>query len=198
MNKQQLHKDLVTEYDELNEKINALDAFINSLDFEEQVPDFIERELLRGKRHCMRNYRDNLKARIKCIECQIKKEDNDRKALDDWMDMKGQVVNTLCGPVRLINTDEQHHCGQDASCPVGGGCATVQDPNESQPADIHVSLKDLVGMQVVAVNDVPCSKCVCGAGHTPSGYPLPECVKIELVGGTYLCLAPTPNSIVTE
>lgn len=195
MNKQQLHKDLVTEYDELNEKINALDTFINSLDFEEQVPDFIERELLRGKRHCMRNYRDNLKARIKCIECQIKKEENDRKALDDWMDMKGKVVNTLCGHVRLVNTDEQHHCGQDATCPVGGGCATVQDPNESQPADaVPESLKELVGMQVEHVFPAnhKCDRC---DYYTSCNR---NVKKLELVGGTYLCLAPLPNSIITE
>lgn len=183
MNKQQLHKDLVTEYDELNEKINALDAFINSIDFEEQVPDIIERELLRGKRHCMRNYRDNLMARIKCIECQIKKEENDRKALDDWMNMKGKVVDTLCGPVHLVNTDEQHHCGQDASCPVGGGSAAVITGD---------SLKDLLGMEVISVGDMPCDAC------NPDNYDGRPCVKVELVGGTYLCLAPRPNSIITE
>lgn len=199
MNKEQLYKDLVKEYDELNEKINSLDAFINSLDFEEQVHDFIERELLRGKRHCMRSYRDNLKARIKCIEYQIKKKENDRKTLDDWMNMKGKIVNTHCGPIHLINTDERprpvcgdaiateqerHHCGLDASCQVDDGGAVV---NEAQ---VPNSIKSLIGMQVIDVKGEKCDYCV-------TKYNAP-CVKVELVGGTYICLAPLPNSIVTE
>lgn len=85
-----------------------------------------------------------------------------------------------------------HHCGQDASCPVGGGCATVQDPNESQPEDTHVSLNDLLGMEVISVGDMPCDAC------NPDNYAGRPCVKVELVGGTYLCLAPLPNSIITE
>lgn len=197
MNKQQLYKDLVKEYDELDAFINSLDAFINSLDFEEQVPDFIERELLRGKRRCMSNYRDNLKARIKCIECQIKKEENDRQALDDWMSMKGKVINTLCGPVKLVNTDEQHHCGQDADC--DDACCQARGNKEAPcPVDdgnavgkeVPDSIKNLFGMQVVSVNGEKCSYCV-------TQYYAP-CVKVELVGGYTLCLAKLPNSIVTE
>lgn len=110
---------------------------------------------------------------------------------DKWRDMK-RTVETLCGPVLLLNLDDHHHCGQDASCPVGGGCATVQDPNESQPADTHVSLNDLLGMEVISVGDMPCDAC------NPDNYDGRPCVKVELVGGTYLCLAPRPNSIITE
>ena|GEM_PF-2930333 len=87
---------------------------------------------------------------------------------------------------------DHNHCGQDASCPVGGGCATVQDPNESQPADTRVSLNDLLGMEVISVGGMPCDAC------NPDNYAGRPCVKVELVGGHMLCLAPRPNSIITE
>lgn len=99
--------------------------------------------------------------------------------------------------------DEQHHCGQDvdfddACCqvrkkrPVGDGSAVVNE--------IPDSLKSLEGMQVIKVCGPKCKDCPCGDGlrEYPSGRDMSSCVKVELVGGHYLCLAPLPNSIVTE
>ena len=211
MDKQQLNSDkevlasLEAEYKRAQRVIYSIRALVTDLNFEELIPDSQERCLMVDELQAYDYIRTNLMNRIRFYRARVKREEN----IKDW----SQYKRTDSTHIGVDVSDEgdhgarcqvcgddiaTHHCGHDASCPVGGGCATVQDPNESQPADIHVSLKDLVGMQVVAVNDVPCSKCICGDGHTPSGYPLPECVKVELVGGTYLCLAPMPNSIITE
>ena len=50
---------------------------------------------------------------------------------------------------------------------------------------------ELIGMQVIAIGDQRCDGC-------PTEHYGAPCVKVELVDGTYLCLAPRPNSIVTE
>lgn len=110
-----------------------------------------------------------------------------------------------------------HHCGQDATCQVDDGSAVVQDPNESQPAEvlrtkedvekklgIHIhegnapkgqcgcmDMKSLLDMQVIGVGNGKCEGCPQDHYGTP-------CVKVELVGGYYICLAPLHNSIVTE
>ena len=207
----QLIEKLHNEYNDLNGKIARLNAFLCDIDFIKKVPDIIEQELMKGQLRAMENYLSNLRGRIMFQEAQQKAE----KSLEEWKNMKGKVVNTLCGPVHLSNTNEQHHCGQDATCPVGDGSAVVQDPNESQPAEvlrtkedvekklgIHIhegnipreqcgSLKTLLGMQVVGVGNGKCEGCPQDNYGTP-------CVKVELVGGTYLCLAPLPNSIATE
>jgi len=85
-----------------------------------------------------------------------------------------------------------HHCGQDATCQVGDGSAVVNE--------IPDSLKSLEGMQVIKVCGPKCKDCPCGDGlrEYPSGRDASSCVKVELVGGYYICLAPLPNSIVTE
>lgn len=170
-NKQQRLDKLTAEYNDLNGKISRLDAFLNRLDFETIVPDGEEQMLMQHQLNAMRSYRTNLKERIQLLQVQIQ-------------------AGSPCDD-RVV-TSATHHCGQDASCPVGGGCATVQDPNESQPADIHVSLKDLLGMEVISVGDMPCDAC------NPDNYAGRPCVKVELVGGYYLCLAPQPGSIITE
>lgn len=60
------------------------------------------------------------------------------------------------------------------------------------PVENSDSLKDLLGMEVISVGDMPCDAC----NH--DNYAGRPCVKVELVGGTYLCLAPQPGSIITE
>ena len=90
--------------------------------------------------------------------------------------------------------EECHHCGQDVqdaddACCQARASRVDHDaaPAASQTGD---SLKELVGMQVIDVKGRKCDYCV-------TRYNAP-CVKVELVGGYYLCLAPLPNSIVTE
>lgn len=89
--------------------------------------------------------------------------------------------------------DNPHNCrpGRE-KCQVGGGSAVVNETPDS--------LKSLEGMQVIKVCGPKCKDCPCGDGlrEYPSGRDMSSCVKVELVGGYYLCLAPLPNSIVTE
>ena len=99
----------------------------------------------------------------------------------------------LLGNIEIIDDDEhQHHCGQDcdcddACCQAGSPCgrsAVTYDPNESQPVDVKPaitgdSLRNLMGMQVVRI-DVPCDVCAMDTD---------DCVKVELAGGDYICLA---------
>lgn len=88
--------------------------------------------------------------------------------------------------------DNPHHCGQDATCQVGDGSAVVNE--------VPDSIKSLEGMQVIKVCSPKCKDCPCGDGlrEYPSGREASSCVKVELAGSYYLCLAPLPNSIVTE
>lgn len=95
---------------------------------------------------------------------------------------------------------DTNHCGQDAHDPCGElGTESnpiplpspVDDGSADVDDDLPESLKKLVGMQVVSVGDMPCDGCP--VDH----YGVP-CVKVELVGGTLLCLSPLPNSIITE
>ena len=106
----------------------------------------------------MRSYRTNLKERIQLLQAQIK-------------------AGSPCDD-RVV-TSAAHHCGQDASCPVGGGTAAVITGD---------SLKGLLGMEVISVGDMPCDAC------NPDNYAGRPCFKVELVGGTCLCLAPQPPS----
>lgn len=179
----QLIEKLRTEYKDLNGKIARLNAFLCDIDFVKKVPDPTEQSLMSMQLRSMKGYLDNLRARIMFQEIKQSQEEKTSQAIDDWVNMNRRVVNTLCGPVHLVNLDEQHHCGQDASCPVGGGSAAVITGD---------SMKDLLGMEVISVGDMPCDAC------NPDNYAGRPCVKVELVGGYYLCLAPIPNSIITE
>lgn len=89
-----------------------------------------------------------------------------------WCDYKGRLEDS----------------GQDASCQVDNGSAVVE-----KPVITVESLKQLMDYQVIGVCEpgFPCEGCVQDHYNTP-------CVKVELVGGCMLCLAPLPNSIVTE
>ena len=175
-NKQQRLDKLTAEYNDLNGKISRLDAFLNRLDFETTVPDSEEQMLMQHQLNAMRSYRTNLKERIQLLQAQIKRD------ID-------KPCRQVCGDG--IAT-QQYHCGQDASCPVGGGSAAVNE--------IPDSIKSLEGMQVIKVCGPKCKDCPCGDGprEYPSGHDMSSCVKVELVGGYMLCLAPLPNSIVTE
>lgn len=188
----QLIQKLRTEYKDLNGKIARLNAFLCDIDFVKKVPDPMEQSLMSMQLRSMKGYLDNLRARIMFQEIKQSQEEKTGQTIDDWVNMNRRVVNTLCGPVHLVNLDEQHHCGQDATCQVGDGSAVVNE--------IPDSIKSLEGMQVIKVCGPKCKDCPCGDGlrEYPSGRDMSSCVKVELVGGTYLCLAPQPNSIITE
>lgn len=169
----QLIEKLRAEYNDLSGKIARLNAFLCDIDFVKKVPDPMEQELMSMQFRSMKGYLDNLRGRIMFQEAQQLKEENARKQLDEWKKMKGHIIP--------VNLDEQHHCGQDA-CQVGDGIAVVK------PAE---HLKPYLGWEVISVGDMPCEGCPQDHYGTP-------CVKLELIDGSYLCLAPQPNSIVTE
>lgn len=85
-----------------------------------------------------------------------------------------------------------HHCGQDATCQVGDGNAVVE-----KPIITGESLEQLVG-STVRLFHKPGHKCIDCPYRSKSYGGKCEYKKVELVGGYYLCLAPLPNSIVTE
>lgn len=98
------------------------------------------------------------------------------RSFDEYMS-KHHTVETPCGPVRVVDTDKVskeelgemiHHCGQDAK------------------EEAHVSLNELLGMKVICVGGsaMKCKDCSRNCGN---------CVKVELVGGDYLCLAEPQN-----
>ena len=182
--RKQLIEKLSAEYAGVKDRVGKLHAFLCDIDLVKKVPDPMEQSLMSMQLRSMKGYLDNLRARIMFQEIKQSQEEKTGQTIDDWVNMNGRV-NTLCGSVRLINLDEQHHCGQDASCPVGGGSAAVNQENSD-------SLKDLLGMEVISVGEMPCDAC------NPDNYAGRPCVKVELVGGFYLCLAPQPGSIITE
>lgn len=228
MNKEQLNSDkkvlasLEAEYKRAQRVIYSIRALVTDLNFEELIPDSQERCLMVDELQAYDYIRTNLMNRIRFYRARVKREES----IKDWTQYKKTdsthigvdvsdegdhgVCCQVCGDV--IAT---HHCGQDATCQVDDGSAVVQDPNESQPAEelltkedvekklgIHIhegnipseqcgSMKTLLGMQVVGIGKDKCEGC-------PQDHYGAPCVKVELVGGTYLCLAPLPNSIVTE
>lgn len=134
------------------------------------------------------------------IIAQAEKENRQQEELDRWLNMK-RTIETLCGPVHLVNQDKvskeelcemTNHCGQDADmddacCQARGtGSPCGRSAAAKEPAITGDSLRNLMGMQVCRCN-VPCDVCAIDKR-------LGACVKLELVGGDYICLAPTPNT----
>ena len=221
MNKQQqptsfnkLIERLTNEYDQLKERVWSLHSFLCDIDFEKRVPDPVEQRLMREQLHMMLGYMDNLRARISYNEEQqirnrLETGDGKRgidfvrcdngkvfaivpeglipKSPDD-IDLIVEVIKKSWCDYKGRLEDSAHHCGQDASCQVGDGSAVVE-----KPVITGESLKQLMDYQVVGVCEpgFPCEGCVQDHYNTP-------CCKVELVGGYMLCLAPLPNSIITE
>lgn len=181
--RKQLIEKLRAEYKDLNGKIARLNAFLCDIDFVKKVPDPIEQSLMSMQFKSMKGYLDNLRGRIMFQETQQLREENARKQLDEWKKMKGHIIP--------VNLDEQHHCGQDADC--DDACCQAGSPcGRSAAAEKQAGYStELIGMQVIAIGDQRCDGC-------PTEHYGAPCVKVELVGGAYLCLAPLPNSIVTE
>lgn len=101
----------------------------------------------------------------------------DKKEIREQLNEIATAANSLAGAITsltvglycdemvdMMNEDECSHCGQDAEEEAG------------------VSLKDLLGMEVVGVGKGKCDGC-------PMDHYQADCAKVELVGGDYLCLA---------
>lgn len=193
MNKEQRLNKLTSEYDELCGRTNRLNDFINSIHFEDVVEDAKEQTLMIDQYLAMCRYRANLKARIRILRDQIKR-DREMPPIQTQHDPNFDDVDTEQKAMAM------HHCGQDAdmddACcqarekrPVGDDSAAVEEPIITGD-----SLKELVGWQIVSVMPPKwkCQGCIFDSEES-------RCEKkVELVGGYFLCLAPLPNSIVTE
>lgn len=181
-----LHK-LEKEYNDLSDKCNKLYTFIYSLDFPDKARNVDEQILLQEQHKRMEAYRTNLYQRIQFYRNLIA-VNNGYDILTPWREVAEKIDQEAV-------ESAAHHCGQDACCQVDDGNADVD-----MPVLAGESLKTLMDYQVVNVCVPKCKDCPCGDGlrEYPSGRDMSSCVKLELVGGAYLCLAPLPNSIVTE
>lgn len=226
MNKQQqpisfskLIEKLRNEYDQLKERVDSLGSFLCDIDFEKRVPDPVEQRLMREQLHMMLGYMNNLRARISYNEEQQirnRLETGDgKRGLDFVRCDNGKVVAIVpeglipeglddIDPNKVVEVIKKswcdykgrlEDCGQDACCQVDAGNADVD-----MPVLTGESLKTLMDYKVVNVCVPKCKDCPCGDGlrEYPSGRDMSSCVKLELVGGAYLYLAPLPNSIVTD
>lgn len=173
---------LSDEYNRVKEIADALRNDINSLDFEERMPDSQERYLLVEKLKTTEGYQTNLHNRIRFYRHRIQVNKPQPWEVDEAIRQQDVQNRPVCGDA--IDTKvESHHCGLDAD--MDDACCQVKGV---KPAITGESLRNLMGMQVVRI-DVPCDVCAMNTN---------DCVKVELVGGYYICLAPLPNSIVTE
>lgn len=117
-------------------------------------------------------------------------------ALEDYLGAKKKRVRYM---IAKANEAAQHHCGQDVD--MDDACCQVRSSRVDHTAapaavkELPDSIAQLVGMQIVSAFR-PGWKCEeCAFSHIEGAR---REKKIELVGGFYLCLAPLPNSIVTE
>lgn len=191
------YSDIINElskrYKELQKEFKSVQDLVNDIDF---VFDYTEEEqwLFYRMRSTMEEHCAALLRLIRFLKKQEREEQGHHCGQDaeeprhDYRAMvEDQGIHIHDGNVPM------DQCGCIKISQVGDGNATVQDPNESHPADtVPESLKELVGMQIVSV--------------LPPGHKCQGCLfdrdyfrcekKVELVGGYYLCLAPIP--IVTE
>lgn len=220
--RKQLIEKLSAEYAGVKDRVGKLHAFLCDIDIEKKVPDYEERSNLREQLGIMLNYLENLRRRIGFhermvfgqminetthrIEIKGMREPTFDSGIGVRCDKCGKSIRPgdmcifhnekiFCNDCGCDNSETgtaPHHCGQDASCQVGDGSAVVNE--------VPDSIKSLEGMQVIKVCGPKCKDCPCGDGlrEYPSGRDASSCVKVELVGGYYLCLTPLPNSIVTE
>lgn len=209
--KEQLNSDkkvlasLEAEYKRAQRVIYSIRALVTDLNFEELMPDSQERCLMVDKLQAYDYIRTNLMNRIRFYRARVKREES----IKDWSQYK-KTDSTYIGVDVSDEGDHgaccqvcgdaiaTHHCGQDADMD-DACCQAAYDPNESQPVDTKPaitgeSLKKLVGWQVVSVMP-PGHKCQ-GCLYSSDDFRCEK--KVEIVGGYFLCLAPLPNSIVTE
>jgi len=165
MNDKELLKKLEGEYSNLQYKVEARTRELNSVDFIDRVKDILERECIRNEREQLETMLSYLRNRISLVKARVE-----------------------C---------DQHHCGQDAEVEI----KVHHNPNFDEGPELAMispdilpgykeeptaeSLRALKGYEVIGYLGVG-DKCdeACPMSH----YSAP-CVKVELVGGDYLCLA---------
>ena len=89
--------------------------------------------------------------------------------LNRIMEKEASNLNSVISAIQHGNEEATHHCGQDAD---------MDDVHQPE----GYTYKDLLGMKVICVGGsaMKCEGC---------SWNCDNCVKVELVGGDYLCLA---------
>lgn len=186
--------DAIGEYKHVSCLVDAIRMCVTDIDFEEKFPVSHERYLLVEKMKTSEGVQTNLRNSIRFYRAMLK-----ANKPEPWEENNTtRTVNTPCGPVKLVNQDKvskeeldkmmfqtqhdpnfddvdpeqkaqamaMHHCGQDA--------------DEHQPEGF--TYKELLGMEVICYGgkSMKCCGCSWNCGN---------CVKVELVGGDYICLA---------
>lgn len=163
--------DAIGEYKHVSCLVDAIRICVTDIDFEEKFPVSQERYLLVEKMKASEGVQTNLRNSIRFYRAMLK-----ANKPEPWEENEAvRKIGTPCGPVRVVDTDKvskeelcemTHHCGLDA--------ANTEEELQS--------LEELLGMEVVAICGSK-TKCEgCARGNT-------DCVKLELVGGDYICLA---------
>lgn len=120
----------------------------------------------------------------------------DKKEIREQLKEIATAANSLAGAISsltvrlhcdvmvdMMGEDECNHCGQDAD--MDDACCQAREQQES--GEDSVSLKELLGMEVVGVGKGKCDGC-------PMDHYQADCCKVELVGGDYICSAkPRPE-----
>ena len=169
--------DAIGEYKHVSCLVDAIRICVTDIDFEEKFPVSQERYLLVEKMKASEGVQTNLRNSIRFYRAMLK-----ANKPEPWEENEAvRKIGTPCGPVRVVDTDKvskeelgemMHHCGQDI--------------NEHQPTGY--TYKELLGMEVMFVypHCHKCGYCIFREGADGSECP---CVKVELVGGGYICLA---------
>ena len=170
-----MYKDIINElsvrYKEMVQEFRSIQDIVNDIDF---VFDYNEDE-----QHLFYKLRaaseDHCNAVLKLIRF-LKVQEQSSQVCDDPIATKQPVYDP----------NESQPVDQDDACCQARQCSRVD--RDAAPAASSESLKDLLDMQVVAMGKGKCEGCPQDHYGTP-------CVKVELVGGYYICLAPTPNTV---
>lgn len=222
--RKQLIEKLSAEYAGVKDRVGKLHAFLCDIDIEKKVPDYEERSNLREQLGIMLNYLENLRRRIgfheRMVFGQMINETTHRieikgmregrpidrgigvschncgksiRPCDVYTMVEGNPFCITCAAIELKRVPlapMPHHCGQDVS---NESSQSSPSSENDKPVITGESIKKLMDYQVVGVCEpgFPCEGCVQDHYNTP-------CVKVELVGGYMLCLAPLPNSIMMD
>lgn len=218
--RKQLIEKLSAEYAGVKDRVGKLHAFLCDIDIEKKVPDYEERSNLREQLGIMLNYLENLRRRIGFhermvfgqminetthrIEIKGMREPTFDSGIGVRCDKCGKSIRPgdmcifhnekiFCNDCGCDNSETgtaPHHCGQDVS---NESSQSSPSSENDKPVITGESIKKLMDYQVVGVCEpgFPCEGCVQDHYNTP-------CVKVELVGGYMLCLAPLPNSIMMD
>ena len=218
--RKQLIEKLSAEYAGVKDRVGKLHAFLCDIDIEKKVPDYEERSNLREQLGIMLNYLENLRRRIGFhermvfgqminetthrIEIKGMREPTFDSGIGVRCDKCGKSIRPgdmcifhnekiFCNDCGCDNSETgtaPHHCGQDVSSKSSQSSPSSEN---DKPVITGESIKKLMDYQVVGVCEpgFPCEGCVQDHYNTP-------CVKVELVGGYMLCLAPLPNSIMMD